>query len=53
MAGSSQVRLASGWSLKAKDAPDEAWMPVAKVPSQVHVELIANEKYVSPDLSLQ
>lgn len=41
-----RVQLATGWSLKNKDASDDSWMPVAKVPSQVHVDLIANKKYV-------
>ncbi|KAK0389237.1 hypothetical protein NLU13_2812 [Sarocladium strictum] len=48
----SRQQLVSGWYLKAKDAPEEAWMPVAKVPSQVHVDLIAHKKIADPFVDL-
>ena len=28
-----------------KDAESEVWLPVTKVPSQVHVDLLANHMY--------
>lgn len=38
--------LNTGWSMKqADDISDECWLPVKRVPSQVHIDLIANEKY--------
>lgn len=46
MASFFQQSLATGWSFKdAEDNSAEAWMPVAHVPSVVHQDLIANNKY--------
>lgn len=44
----SRTELSTGWSLKQHDHEDvpENWLPVASVPSQVHVDLLANNKYV-------
>lgn len=37
--------LKTGWSMKqAGDNTNECWIPVEKVPSQVHIDLIANKK---------
>ncbi len=38
--------LATGWEFKATDdtAPG-AWLPVEKVPSVVHLDLMKNDKY--------
>jgi beta-mannosidase len=42
----SQVNLRTGWSMRdADDNAPEAWLPVEKVPSSVHVDLLANNKY--------
>lgn len=38
--------LSTGWSFKQSADPDDAWMPVPKVPSVVHTDLLANNKYV-------
>jgi beta-mannosidase len=42
----SKQELKTGWQLKQQDDPKEEWLPVKKIPSQVHVDLLANEKYV-------
>jgi len=39
--------LSAGWSFKQADDPDDAWMPVPAVPSVVHTDLLANNKYAS------
>ncbi len=36
--------LSSGWSFKRQEEPDDAWLPVQAVPSQVHIDLLANKK---------
>jgi beta-mannosidase len=42
----SRVNLRTGWSMRdADDNAPEAWLPVEKVPSSVHVDLLANNKY--------
>lgn len=38
--------LATGWRFRRTDEGDDAWMPVEKVPSVVHLDLINNKKYV-------
>jgi beta-mannosidase len=40
----SRTQLSSGWRFKQQDWPAEEWLPVAKVPSQVHMDLVANKK---------
>jgi hypothetical protein len=40
----SRIELREGWSMKEVDG--EEWLPVRKVPSQVHVDLLANKMYV-------
>ncbi|OQE16595.1 hypothetical protein PENFLA_c027G02379 [Penicillium flavigenum] len=45
----STQELKTGWSMKqADDISDECWLPVKKVPSQVHIDLIANKKIPDP-----
>ncbi|KAH7230695.1 glycoside hydrolase superfamily [Fusarium solani] len=40
--------LTTGWSLKQRDdQSEEPWLPVAQVPSQVHIDLLANK--IIPD----
>ncbi|GFF94848.1 probable beta-mannosidase B [Aspergillus udagawae] len=42
-------QLTTGWSLKQADAASEdGWLPVQTVPSQVHIDLLANEKIPDP-----
>lgn len=37
--------ISSGWTFKQKDDDSEnPWLPVPKIPSQVHVDLLANNK---------
>ncbi|TQS32467.1 hypothetical protein Golomagni_07214, partial [Golovinomyces magnicellulatus] len=42
------VALNSGWSFKQQDWPSDEWLPVANVPSQVHMDLLANKKIPDP-----
>lgn len=41
----SRVALNSGWTFKQQDWSSDDWLPVANVPSQVHMDLLANKKY--------
>ncbi|OJD30138.1 glycoside hydrolase family 2 protein [Diplodia corticola] len=43
-------QLTAGWSFKQTDASDDAWLPVASVPTNVHLDLIANNKIPDPFL---
>jgi beta-mannosidase len=36
--------LSTGWEFRRTDS-DEAWLPVAKVPTVVHLDLMDNNKY--------
>lgn len=48
MALFSTQELQTGWEFKRTNDPSpDAWLPVASVPSVVHVDLMANNKYVS------
>ena len=39
--------LTAGWTFKdADDHSEDAWMPVKNVPTNVHLDLIDNVKYV-------
>jgi len=39
--------LTEGWTFKqADDSGQGAWLPVARVPTNVHLDLIDNSKYV-------
>ncbi|KAM0217588.1 hypothetical protein ACHAQD_007331 [Fusarium lateritium] len=42
--------LATGWRLKRTDEGDDAWMPVEKVPTVVHLDLINNKRIPDPFL---
>jgi beta-mannosidase len=45
----SRTSLRTGWLLRdADNNTPEAWLPVEKAPSSVHVDLLANGKYVKP-----
>jgi beta-mannosidase len=46
----SQIELSHGWTLKQRDDDKGEWLPVKSVPSQVHIDLLANNKYVIPPL---
>jgi beta-mannosidase len=40
--------LSEGWTFKqADDTAKDAWMPVKKVPTNVHLDLMDNDKYVA------
>jgi hypothetical protein len=42
----SSIELTSGWHFKQTDNSDpHGWLPVEKVPSTVHQDLIDNQKY--------
>ncbi|OIW30083.1 glycoside hydrolase [Coniochaeta ligniaria NRRL 30616] len=42
-------RLRTGWEFKrTNDTKPDAWLPVAKVPSVVHIDLIAHDKIPDP-----
>ena len=44
----SSTELSSGWAFKQTDNSDpNAWLPVKKIPSTVHQDLIDNKKYAS------
>lgn len=46
MTAYSQHTLSTGWSFKdSEDAKAEAWSPVPVVPSVIHQDLQANNKY--------
>lgn len=39
--------LTDGWSFKqADDVEDNTWLPVKRVPTNIHLDLIDNGKYV-------
>ena len=40
----SRVEISQGWSFKQQDASSDEWLPVASVPSEVHLDLLANKK---------
>ncbi|SPJ78226.1 related to beta-mannosidase [Fusarium torulosum] len=42
--------LATGWRFRRTDEGDDAWMPVEKVPTVVHLDLINNKKIPDPFL---
>ncbi|KAK2010778.1 family 2 glycosyl hydrolase [Colletotrichum eremochloae] len=45
--------LSNGWTFKQQDdASENPWLPVPKVPSQVHVDLLANNKIPDPFLDM-
>ncbi|KFA77082.1 hypothetical protein S40288_07967 [Stachybotrys chartarum IBT 40288] len=48
----SKQELKTGWQLKQQDDSKEEWLTVKEIPSQVHVDLLANEKIPDPFLDL-
>ncbi|TPX07951.1 uncharacterized protein E0L32_010406 [Thyridium curvatum] len=44
--------LSSGWEFKQSDSGDDQWLPVARVPSVVHLDLLDNGKIPDPFLEL-
>ncbi|KAI1106526.1 glycoside hydrolase family 2 protein [Jackrogersella minutella] len=45
--------LEHGWTFKQSDSPStDGWLPVQKVPTQVHMDLIANNKIPDPFIDL-
>jgi beta-mannosidase len=36
--------LATGWEFK--NSEEDAWLPVAKVPTVIHLDLMHNKKYI-------
>jgi beta-mannosidase len=46
----SRIELSHGWTLKQHDDDKGEWLPVKSVPSQVHIDLLANNKYAKPRL---
>lgn len=36
--------LSKGWSFRQTDQEDEEWLPVEKIPSTVHQDLIDNKR---------
>ncbi|CAK3978247.1 glycoside hydrolase family 2 [Lecanosticta acicola] len=42
------VELSNGWEVKATDTDD--WMPVARVPTNIHLDLLHNKKIEDPFL---
>jgi beta-mannosidase len=41
------TQLISGWAFRQHQGPSTEWLPVEKVPTQVHMDLLANKKYGS------
>lgn len=39
------TQLVSGWTFRQHQGPSTEWLPVEKVPTQVHTDLLANKKY--------
>jgi len=48
----SRTQISSGWTFKQQDWPSEEWLPVSQVPSQIHMDLLANKKYIPVPFSL-
>ncbi|KAF2396378.1 beta-mannosidase precursor [Trichodelitschia bisporula] len=42
--------LTAGWEFKQTEEGDDAWLPVARVPTNVHIDLLANDKIPDPFL---
>lgn len=38
------TQLVSGWTFRQHQGPSTEWLPVDKVPTQVHTDLLANKK---------
>ncbi|KAI9148243.1 glycoside hydrolase family 2 protein [Paramyrothecium foliicola] len=49
----SQHQLSDGWKVRqADDSAEEAWLPARDIPTQIHLDLLANEKIPDPFLDL-
>ncbi|KAK5990024.1 Beta-mannosidase B [Cladobotryum mycophilum] len=48
----SRVELSTGWSFREHKASPQEWLPVARVPTQVHIDLLANNKIPDPFVDL-
>ncbi|KAJ4144706.1 hypothetical protein LMH87_003579 [Akanthomyces muscarius] len=45
-------QLAHGWTFQQQGWASDEWLPVAQVPTQVHVDLLANKKIPDPFVDL-
>ncbi|TQV99937.1 hypothetical protein V2A60_005355 [Cordyceps javanica] len=45
-------RLAHGWAVQQQGWGSDEWLPVAQVPTQIHVDLLANKKIPDPFVDL-
>ncbi|OAF62539.1 hypothetical protein VC83_01048 [Pseudogymnoascus destructans] len=46
--------LSTGWEFKlAEESQPNSWLPVAKVPTVVHLDLLDNEKTLDPSLDIR
>ncbi|KAF2085380.1 glycoside hydrolase family 2 protein [Saccharata proteae CBS 121410] len=43
--------LSSAWTFRQTDQPDDPWLPVASVPTNVHLDLLENKKIPDPFLA--
>ncbi|KAL3964705.1 hypothetical protein ACCO45_001709 [Purpureocillium lilacinum] len=48
----SRTQISSGWTFTQQDWPSEEWLPVSQVPSQIHMDLLANKKIPDPYVDL-
>ncbi|UNI14109.1 Beta-mannosidase [Purpureocillium takamizusanense] len=48
----SRTQISSGWTFRQQDGPSEEWLPVSQVPSQIHMDLLANNKIPDPYVDL-
>jgi hypothetical protein len=39
------IDLVTGWKLKRTDEGDDTWLPVEKVPTVVHLDLLSNKRH--------
>ncbi|PTB64284.1 glycoside hydrolase family 2 protein [Trichoderma citrinoviride] len=46
------TQLNQGWTFRQHQGPSTEWLPVEKVPTQVHVDLLANKKIPDPFVDL-
>ncbi|CAH0014311.1 unnamed protein product [Clonostachys rhizophaga] len=53
MATHSKIQLESGWVFKQEDdASSDPWLPVSRVPTQIHMDLLNNKKIPDPFVDL-
>ncbi|KAL6833315.1 glycoside hydrolase family 2 protein [Trichoderma sp. SZMC 28015] len=46
------TQLVNGWTFRQHQGPSTEWLPVEKVPTQVHTDLLANKKIPDPFVDL-